>query len=70
MYVRDVLVVAMRGGILEDGSAKGDLVGLSVQKLVLGRRDGGPEAEAFRNTRVRPIDGPEPAEIWKAFDRT
>ena len=65
----DVLLVSSRGGIVKDGSSQGDLVGLSTQTLVLVRQDGQLLADAFQNTRIRPIDGPATADIWKAFDR-
>lgn len=66
---QDVLLVSSRGGIVKKGSAQGDPIGASTQTLVLVFEDGELLIDAFQNTRIRPIEGPETAAIWKSFDR-
>ncbi len=66
---QDILLVSSQGGIVRDGSSQDDLTGLSAQTFVVVRQDGALQVDAFHNTRIRPIDGPVTAGIWKSFDR-
>ena len=61
-------IVASEGGILRQGRAEGELIGLSAQTFVLNRQRGQLRIIAFQNTRIRPLDGPAAAEAWKEFD--
>ena len=65
----NVSIVSSEGGIVREGDASGDLAGLSAQTFVLAEGGDALQVHAFQNTRVRPIDDPETAEIWKSFDR-
>ena len=63
----DQYVVASEGSIVRPGS-RGELVGRSAQTFLIQRRLGKLRITNFQNTRVRPIDGPRAAEVWKRFD--
>jgi uncharacterized protein (TIGR02246 family) len=63
-----VHAAASEGGILREDRTEGELIGRSAQTFLIERRDGPMRITSFQNTRVRPIDGPGAAEIWKRFD--
>jgi uncharacterized protein (TIGR02246 family) len=63
------LLVFMRGGIESKSGAAAMLTGDSVQTMVVVLQDGKARAQAFQNTRNRPITDGESAGIWLEFDR-
>jgi uncharacterized protein (TIGR02246 family) len=65
-----VYIVDSTGGISRGGNMDGELIGASTQTFLLKlENDGHMRIAAFQNTRVRPIDGPAAAGVWRQFDR-
>jgi uncharacterized protein (TIGR02246 family) len=64
-----VYIVASEGGIVSGQRATEELIGQSAQTFVIKRQEGGLSVSwCSKTTRVRPIDGPAAALVWKRFD--
>jgi uncharacterized protein (TIGR02246 family) len=64
----DVLLVFTTGGIRSADGRPTSLSGESLQTMVLVKRDGQFQIDAFQNTRKRPITDGRAATVWKEFD--
>jgi uncharacterized protein (TIGR02246 family) len=62
-------LVLTRGGIRRNNETHGDLIGPSIQTLLIRDADDQLRIETFQNTRDRPITGPNEAQVWREFDQ-